>query len=110
MRVPGCGLLLIDWRFPGLSRDGARAPRECATSQKRNQIQTGLNWENLKKSRRNLRLIQTCDFFMLVNFDEKIVERTSARCEFFRLLLTFWFIRDIIISTDINGKRRPEPH
>lgn len=42
-----------------------------------------------EKNRRNLKLIQTCDFFMFVNFDEKIVERTSACCEFFKISIDF---------------------
>lgn len=65
MRVPGGSLLLIDWRFPGLSCDGERATRKCTTNQKQYQNPVGLNWENLKKNRRNLKLIQTCDFFIL---------------------------------------------
>nr|DAH49950.1 MAG TPA: hypothetical protein [Bacteriophage sp.] len=40
-----------------------------------------------EKNRRNLKLIQTCDFFMLVNFAENSIERTSACCEFFSKFL-----------------------
>nr|DAF65477.1 MAG TPA: hypothetical protein [Siphoviridae sp. ctbbV81] len=38
------------------------------TNQKQHQNPVGLNRENLKKNRRNLRLIQTCDFFIFVHY------------------------------------------
>lgn len=47
--VPGGGLLLIGWQFPGRPWDGERTPRKCTTSQKQHQNRYGLNWENLKK-------------------------------------------------------------
>ena len=60
------------WRFvpdrlavPGMVPGGARIPRKCTTSQKLHQNWVGLNRKNPKKNRRNLRLIQTCDFFIL---------------------------------------------
>ena len=51
--------------IPGTVPEVTKAPRKCATSQKQHQNPVGLNWENLKKNRRNLRLIQTCGFFIL---------------------------------------------
>nr|DAH31630.1 MAG TPA: hypothetical protein [Caudoviricetes sp.] len=61
------GPLLIGWRLPGRSRDGARAPRKCTISQKQYQNRYGLNRENLKKSQKSetnsdLRLFIFCAF------------------------------------------------
>lgn len=52
---------------PGMVPGWARIPRKCMTSQKLHQNRVGLNRGNLKKNRRNLRLIQTCDFFYFVH-------------------------------------------
>ena len=62
--VPGGGLFLIGWRFPGLCREGENTKKmydksEIASKPGR------FEPEKSEKNRRNLRLIQTCDFFIL---------------------------------------------
>lgn len=64
-RLPGGGLFLIGWRFPGWSRDGAENTKEMydklEAASKPGRFELGKS----EKNRRNLKLIQTCDFFIL---------------------------------------------
>lgn len=63
--VPSGGLPLIGWRFPGWSRDGAENTKKMydksETASKPGRFELGKS----EKNRRNLKLIQTCDFFIL---------------------------------------------
>lgn len=69
------------------------------------QLQTHWNWENPEKNRRNLELIQTCDFFMLVNFVENSIERTSACCEFFKISIDFMSYKSYYYSNGYQWQK-----
>ena len=62
--VSGGGLFLIGWRFPGWYENAKKMYDKLETESK----PTRLELEKSEKNRRNLRLIQTCDFFIFVHF------------------------------------------
>lgn len=65
----GGGLFLIGWRLPGRGENTKKMYDKSETASKPGRFELGKS----EKNRRNLRLIQTCDFFYFVHFVYKFL-------------------------------------